>query len=297
MPQDAGELSRRTLLVGGGAAAVLAAVGGAAALEWNNPRLVRLRGGCGDTPPIPRSSYTMTRGTFDSRAMGASIPWLVAMPAEGPTIRTDVPVVLCLTGLGDDIDTVINGIGFPGFATAADYGFAFAAPGGGGNLYWHPRADGRDPLAWAVDEFLPMVEGRFHVGGAATRRMALGWSMGGYGAMLAAQQRPGQFGAVAALSPAVFSSYDGARSGHDYTFDSESQWERYGLWSHLDELEGTAVRIDCGSADPFAPTARELLRRIPHASGAIDGGCHDQAFWRRAAPRSLRFLSSSSRSG
>lgn len=270
-----------------------AAVGGGVAVEWDSPRFVRLRGGCGDTPAIPKPAYTVTRGTFASHAMGASMPWAVAIPhrAVMSEVATLPPkLVVCLTGLGDDIDAVFSGIGFPGYATAADLNLAFAVPGGGDDLYWHPRADGRDPLSWAVDEFLPMVEDRFAVGGSAPARATLGWSMGGFGALLAAQQRPTTFGAVAALSPAVFPSYDASRSGHSFTFDSVADWEHYGLWGHLDELRGTPVRVDCGSADPFAPMARELLRRIPGAVGEIGSGCHDQGFWRRSAPTALRFL-------
>lgn len=287
-------VSRRSVLVGGGAAAVLAALGGGVAAEWDNPRVVRLRGGCGDTPAVPHSGYTVKTGVFDSDAMKARVPWAVALPPEltqtGFGMRRDLRVVLCLTGLGDDTAMATSGIGFPGFAAAAQLGLTFAIPGGGSNLYWHPRADGRDPLAWAVDEFLPMVEKEFGVGGNQYRRGALGWSMGGYGALLAAQQRPGMFGAAAALSPAVFPSYDAARSGHSYTFDSAAEWDRYGLWNHLNELTTTSARIDCGNYDPFAPTARELLNRIPGAIGGIESGCHDKAFWRRQATMSLRFL-------
>ena len=285
---DAGGLSRRALLLGG-LGATVAAVGAGIAVEWDNPSFVRLRGGCGDTPPVPRSNYRVVSGTVDSDAMGATLPWSVAVPADHEP-GDGTALVLCLTGLGDGPDDVMTGIGFPGFATAAGLRLAFAAPGGGGNLYWHPRSDGRDPLAWATDEFLPMVEKRFGVGGRRDRRATMGWSMGGAGALLVAQQRPQLANAVVALSPAVFPSYDAARSGHSYTFDSEQDWQRYGVWPHLTDLAGTAVRIDCGGTDPFAPTARELLRRIPGAVGGIGSGCHDQAFWRRSAPAALRFL-------
>jgi hypothetical protein len=43
------------------------------------------------------------------------------------------------------------------------------------------------------------------------------------------------------------------------------------------------------SHSPFAPTARELLHRIPGATGRIGSGCHDEAFWRRSAPGALTF--------
>ena len=121
---------------------------------------------------VPTCRSTITTGVFDSDAMKAKMPWTVAVPT--PDQNKDVPylvsaVVLCLTGLGDDVSAAVRGIGFPGFATAAGINLAFAIPGGGSRLYWHPRADGRDPLAWAVDEFLPMVEDRFSLGHLGAR--------------------------------------------------------------------------------------------------------------------------------
>jgi enterochelin esterase-like enzyme len=187
----------------------------------------------------------------------------------------------------------MTGVGVPGFATAAHASFVIAAPGGGDATYWHPRADGRDPMDYLVDEFIPYVEDRWGCGGHRDNRLMLGWSMGGFGALLVAQQNPDLLGRVAAMSPAVFPSYDAARSGHSYTFDSAADWEQYGVWNHLEEVGATSVRIDCGSADPFAPTARELLKRIPAAVGGISSGCHDKGFWRRKMPTVLRFLAAS----
>jgi S-formylglutathione hydrolase FrmB len=114
--------------------------------------------------------------------------------------------------------------------------------------------------------------------------------MGAFGALLLAQQHPASVAASVGLSPAVFRSYAEARRSHPYTFDSPADWDRYGLWQHLGDLRGTAVRIDCGSGDPYAPTARELLERIPGVSGGIESGCHIGSFWRRRMPSALNFL-------
>jgi S-formylglutathione hydrolase FrmB len=286
---DAGGVSRRALLLGGLGVVVAAGVGGLA-YEWDSPAVMRVLGRCGDTPDLPPSSYRVTTSTFSSEAMKATVPWLVAVPDDYQQDRESLPLVLCLHGAFSDADRVVSAVGFPAYASAVDHRFALAAPGGGGALYWHPRADGRDPLAWAVDEFVPFVEKRFGVGGNREQRGVIGWSMGGAGALMVAQERPDLVSAAVALSPAVWPSYDAARSGHTYTFESESDWERFGVYQRLDELHGIAVRIDCGDGDPFAPTARQLLDRIPDATGGIDDGCHDNGFWRRHAPAALRFL-------
>lgn len=285
---DAGAVSRRSLLLGG-LGAVVVAGGAGVFVERNTPTVRRLLGGCGSTPAVPRSDYTMTTGILRSTALRGDVPWAVATPA-GHRPGDGTPVVLCLPGRGGATDAVMTGVGLPGFATAAGVRLALVAPGGGDSLYWHPRADGRDPLGFLLDELLPFVEKRFGVGGTRNRRATLGWSMGGFGALLVAQQRPELVAAAVGMSPAVFPSYGAARSGHPDTFDSTHDWQTYGVWPHLDDLGAVAVRVDCGDGDPFAPTARELLRRIPGVTGHIGSGCHDAAFWRRMAPTELRFL-------
>jgi hypothetical protein len=91
-------------------------------------------------------------------------------------------------------------------------------------------------------------------------------------------------------SPAVFQNYQSAITGHTHTFDSAMDWQRWGLWNQLGSGYWPAVRIDCGDADPFAATARVLLKRIPNAVGGISSGCHEGGFWRRHALADIAFL-------
>jgi S-formylglutathione hydrolase FrmB len=284
-----GALSRRALLLGVLGAGV-AAVGAGAAVEWDSPTFVRLRGGCGPNPSVPTSTYDVTRYSLQSAAMpGADISYAVALPA-GHQKGDGIPLAIYLPGLNRGDEDLDGGLGIGGFATAAGSRLAFVQPGFGGRTYWHPRADGRDPMRALLDDVVPEVERRFGVGGSRARRGVFGSSMGAFGALLLAQQQPDSIAAAVALSPAVFQSYAEARRSHPYTFDSAADWQRYGLWEHLGEMHGVAVRIDCGSGDPFAPTARELLKRIPGATGGIESGCHVGSFWRRRMPATLDFL-------
>lgn len=285
---DDGGVSRRMLLLGG-VGALAAAAGAGYAVERDNPSLRRLLGGCGSMPRLPPNDYTETTGSLDSEAMRRAVPWTVALP---PNHRPGdgTPVVLCLHGRNGSVEDLTRATALPAWASQSGARLAFVAPSVGGADYWHPRTTGVDPLAMAVQELLPMVERRFGVGGSRGRRGVLGWSMGGFGALLAAQQFPDTFAAAVGASPAVFPSYGDARRGHPDTFDSLQQWETYGLWRRLDDLRAVAVRLDCGDADPFASTVRTMLRRLPDAVGGISAGCHDDAFWRRVATREVRFL-------
>jgi S-formylglutathione hydrolase FrmB len=219
---------------------------------------------------------------------GAEMPWSIALPQDGDT--TGLPLVLALPGTDGTEHDVVDKLGLPGFATAAGLRACFVSVGDVDSSYYHPRADGTDFFSFIVDELIPMVEKRYGVGGQRTNRAVYGLSMGGFGALLIAQRRPDLVAAVVGSSPAVYPSYQDAITGHPGTFDSEADWQRWGVWEQTASMGGVPVRIDCGDADPFAPTARQLLVRIPHAVGGVSSGCHENSFWRRTAEVQLRFL-------
>ena len=288
---DAGRISRRALLAGGAGAALFVAAGGfGGEYELNHhPTLRKRLFGCGSTPAIPQSDYTITTGTIQSSAMQAAIPWEVALPAGAdPSAR--LPLVLALPGEGGNERQFATDTGLPGYATAAGLRLCFVSSGAVDSCYYHPRADGTDYFAFLVNELIPTVERRFRVGGDRSRRATYGSSMGGFGALLVAQQRPDLICAAVGSSPAVFPSYAAAITGHPHTFDSEADWQRWGLWDHTASMGRVPVRIDCGNADPFFPTAKALISRIPGATGQISSGCHEDSFWRRHATAQLQFL-------
>ena len=83
-----------------------------------------------------------------------------------------------------------------------------AADGGGG--YWNPHP-GDDPMAMLTDELIPMCQ-RAGLGRAPRRIGAIGVSMGGYGSILLAEKHPALISAVAAIGPAIWTSYSQARA-------------------------------------------------------------------------------------
>lgn len=180
--------------------------------------------------------------------------------------------------------------GLPGYATAAGLQLCFVSAGDVGSTYYHPRSDGTDYFRFMTEELVPMVERRYAVGGARDKRATFGQSMGGFGSLLVAQNRPELICAAVGSSPAVFPSYHAAITGHPATFDSDADWRQWGLWDRTASMGAVPVRIDCGNADPFGPTASALLSRIRGAVGHVGSGCHDQAFWRTHAPTQLQFL-------
>jgi S-formylglutathione hydrolase FrmB len=121
-----------------------------------------------------------------------------------------------------------------------------------------------------------------------------GWSMGGYGAILAAELHPGAFGGVAALSPAMWQTAAQQQSAVPDAFDSTADYRRFDPYTLAPRLAGTPVFVACGSSDPFRAADLAFARRLRPAPHTLFGaGCHDDGFWRQAAGPGLAFLSES----
>jgi S-formylglutathione hydrolase FrmB len=288
-------ISRRRLLLAAGtglgaagAAALTAGLVRQGAIDGPD-RLARLAGACGGSSPAGAEPGPLVDGTFDSAARGRRVAFSIAYP-PGARPGDRLPVCLVLHGRGADHRAAFGALGLHRLLAAqvrADPGrpFALAAPDGGGDLYWHRRASGDDPLGMLLSEFAPLLAGR---GLDAGRPAALGWSMGGYGALLLGLSAPGRVAAVGALSPALTRSYADVRPG---TFDGEADWAANDVVGRAGGLAGMPVRVDCGTGDPFVHVARALARHLPGtAEVAIAPGCHDDSFWRRRAPRQLRMI-------
>lgn len=228
-------------------------------------------------------------GAFRSVARGRRVGWALAVP-DGRT-GEGLPVLVALHGRRQDhrsafrrdrlaLDRFLaDGVrrGVPPFAIASV---------DGGESYWHDRADGDRAGTMVVDELLPLLAGR----GLDTTRVAFaGWSMGGFGALhLAGQLGRGRVAAVAAMSPALWHEYDATAPG---AYDDAADFRRTTVLGRQGELDGIAVRVDCGKGDPFYATTRDYVRGFAERpSGAFALGDHDSGYWRRIAPAVLRFV-------
>lgn len=290
-------VSRRVLLAGGIGATALAVLGGTGyelVQDGTLPgkyQLDRLLGACGSDPGVPDVAIgTVSATTFYSRYRRRTVRMIAMRP---PRARGSLPVAIVLHGMGDDAQSAVS-LGYPQYlAAAVDSGvrpFAAVSVDGGGSVYWHRRADGDDPLGMIVNEVLPRLR---RAGYRVARIAVIGWSMGGYGALLLASSLgPDRVAAVAASSPAVFPSYTAANSANGGAFDSPADFAANDIasGSRLATLRRIPVRIDCGSSDPFGPQDTLLRGELGNPAGAISSGCHDQAFWRRSLPAELAFL-------
>jgi S-formylglutathione hydrolase FrmB len=129
------------------------------------------------------------------------------------------------------------------------------------------------------DELLPRIDDLL---GPGLPKAIMGWSMGGYGALLAAERHPDLYKAVVGSSPALFPSASATSPG---SFDDAADYQRNDVFAHEDALAALVTRIDCGTHDPFLPTARAFADKLPKSNpGGFTAGNHDAAYWRSVAP-------------
>ena len=136
---------------------------------------------------------------------------------------------------------------------------------------------------------LPHVRNAFpHV----SRFDIIGWSMGGFGALVAAQTHPELFDRVCAVSPALWHT---RAQAVDDAFDSDADFARFNAFAHVDRLRGKTMRVTCGTADPFYHAVLDFVaalerQGIKPQTNYPKGGCHDGISFAATALDDLRFL-------
>lgn len=282
-------VTRRAFLAAAGGAVVLAAVGVGA----ETPGVRRWVAGLADpepgAPDPAAAPGPHESGVLSSRARGRDVHWRLAYP-PGARPGSALPVALVLHGRGGTADSAFDELALDGYLAdtvrAGAPPFALASVDGGDHAYWHRRRGGDDPQAMLLEEFLPLLARR----GLRTARVGvLGWSMGGYGALLLAETvGPARIAAVAADSPALWQRAADAAAG---AFDDAADFAAHDVFAARPRLAGVPVRVACGTRDPFCPAVRAFLPGVPDLAGAdLSDGAHTDTFWRRTAPAQLRFL-------
>jgi enterochelin esterase-like enzyme len=303
-PGAPGHWTRRRVLGVGAGGLAAAAVAGGGALELvargvlpGKQVLDHLDGACSvaGAPLVFSAPGPSESGSFYSRARRRQVGYTIAWP-PGHRPGTPLPLIVALHAYGGSHRRVLTRMSLPQAVALHVNGrplppMAIAAADGGTG-YWNPHP-GDDPQAMLTRELIPLCQRK----GLGTKRIGvMGISMGGYGAILLAEKYPGLIRAVAAISPAIWTSYAQARGANAGAFASAADFARDDAVTHAGALADTPVRVASGHDDPFYPGVLSFARALPENPGgapaelAFGGGCHTGPFFTAQEPPSLEFL-------
>jgi pimeloyl-ACP methyl ester carboxylesterase len=293
--------TRRRVLTFGAATAAAVTVAGAAGIELISHQVLpgkrlldQLDGAC-SVAAAPISSSTpgpQVSGSFYSQARKRNVGYTIAYP-PGHHPGDSLPLIVTLHGYGGNHINALDG-------TTPARALAFrpddrplppmamvTVDGGGG--YWNPHP-GDNPMAMVTDELIPMCQ-LLRLGQPPQPIATMGISMGGYGAILLAERFPHLINAVAAISPAIWTSYTQARNANPGAYATAVDFAADDAITLTAALKDTAIRVAIGNDDPFHPGVVALARVLPPQAVLVySHGCHTSPFFRSQQPPSLHFL-------
>ena len=241
--------------------------------------------------PAPTGDPGIVRfGIIPTRRAPKPVPYAIVLP-RGVEPRRIERVVYVAPGRGGTAEDVVGAMGY---ASAAQHIIAAGAPAfaliamDSGESYYHPRTSGEDRLG-ILEIDLPALL-RTIIAPHLAREALIGQSMGGYGALLAAERNPTRYRAVAVAAPAIFQTFAEEDHAVGDAFDDATQFAEYDVLAHAHRLAHTPVLVRVGYNDPFLRSAGAFAAACPHADvGYVENGCHDDGFWRATASELLTF--------
>lgn len=276
-------------------------------------------------PPVPPYKppfvRLLTERILKSSVLNRDIKYAILLPKEYDSLNTKFPVVYLLHGFGDDETAWYTWGDIMTYAEAVDPGkipMIYVMPQGF-NSYWVNQYDGGFPyMDMLVNEMVPKIDQLYHTIKDPQHRAVMGYSMGGYGALITAAKNPSVFKTSVVLSM----SY---RTDQQYMNESQSGWDiQWGsvfggvgskgaarltdyyiennpfyFFTNPDDvsLMGQNYYLDCGDDEENLSrpndSLHDMLRNlnIKHEY-RVRNGAHNWDYWHGALPEALRYISS-----
>ncbi|MDO8896865.1 MAG: alpha/beta hydrolase-fold protein, partial [Bacteroidales bacterium] len=259
---------------------------------------------------------------MQSSILGQKVKYSVYLPAGYDATENDYPVVYLLHGLGDNETAWVE---YGRIAQIADIAIAkkeivpmiFVIPQGFRTYYVNFHDGSFNYQDMFVQELIPFIESKYRVLKDKQFRGTLGYSMGGFGALILPLKHPDVFSACVPLSisvrtdaqymtedPEGWNEQWGKIFGGAGTFGEERITEYYKKNSpfHIfadaesGAFEDLKIYIDNGDDEQTLAFSNEELhilmrdRNIPHEFRVRNGG-HSFSYWRESVDNGLQFLS------
>ena len=257
--------------------------------------------------------------SIQSKILNRSVHYAVLFPKEYELSSASFPVVYLLHGYGESETGWYKGGNIAYYIdqlAAETIPMIYVLPEGF-NTYYVNKYNGKFPyMNMFVNELVPTIDSLFRTIKDAQHRAVMGYSMGGYGAMIMPCKNPDVFktGAILSMSFRTDPQYvDEPQNVFDYqwspvfggtgTAGAQRLTDYFITYSPFHfpgtpgntSLDGINLFIDCGddeetltiTNDAFHDTLRDL--NIRHEYRVRNGG-HTWDYWHHALPEALRYI-------
>lgn len=255
-----------------------------------------------------------------SGIFSSEIKYAVLLPEDYDSTEESYPVVYLLHGYGDD-QTAWYKYGliryYSDLYAADNVPMIFVMPQGFNSYYVNRSSGNLRYMDFFTQELVPEIDSLFRTRKEASQRAVMGYSMGGYGALILTAKNPGLFGISVPLSMS-FRTDEQYMTEPQEVFDIQwalifgglhatgaerltgyfLEYSPFHFFDTEDVSAYTGIRMfmDCGDdEEQLSVTAGALHnlmmeRRIPHEFRVRNGG-HSWDYWKRALPEALHFIS------
>jgi len=272
-----------------------------------------------DPPDPPAFVRFLENQTVKSEVLSRDMRYAVLLPADYQSSGKDYPVVYLLHGFGEDETGWYEGGRVQYYIdqnAAVTVPMIYVMPQGF-NTYWVNKYNGNYPyMDYFVNELVPAIDSLFRTIPDPQHRAVMGYSMGGYGAMILPAKNPAVFktGVVLSMSfrtdeqylvePQNVFDYQwgpifggiGAEGEERLTgyFKQYSPFHFFGT-TGSPAFDGLNLFIDCGddeetlsvTNDAFHDTLRRLGIRHEYRTR---NGAHTWFYWHTALPEALHYI-------
>lgn len=257
-----------------------------------------------------------------STVLGQEVKYSVCLPEDYFKGDRSYPVVYMLHGLGDDETAWLEYGRINQYADQATKDgeivpMIFIIPQGFRTYYMNDYAGTFLYQDMFIKEFIPYIDNRFRTIADNRHRATIGYSMGGFGALILPLKHPDLISTCVALSISI-------RTDQQYMVEDAAEWDQqwgrifggvgtigqdrltdyfrqnwpFYIFSQedLSALKEINIYIDNGDDEHTLCRSNEELhillrdRDFPHEFRVRDGG-HTFEYWRSALPNALHFIS------
>jgi S-formylglutathione hydrolase FrmB len=277
----------------------------------------------GPVPPDPPADTVkfvrlLEKQTLKSRVLNRTISYAVLLPKEYDSLHTNYPVVYLLHGFGDD-ETAWYKYGLIQYYSDANASIPmiYVMPQGF-NSYYVNKYNGNFPyMDMFVKELVPTIDSLFRTIKDPQQRAVMGFSMGGYGALILPAKNPDVFKTGVILSMSF-------RTDQQYMSESQDGWNSQ--WGSIfggagssgtarltdyfkanspfyffknpgdESLKGQNYFFDCGDDEESLSETNDALHDLLRSLDIkheyrVRNGAHSWDYWHKSLPEALRYIS------